>query len=181
MKSLLEYIIKESTKEGKSIDIKSDVLEMQIPEDKIKELAKIIKKEGIGNRFYPTNLYAKLDTRDLSDFVCPCELLDASKVYLFRRPNWTYYIEPASRFVPSEKKTDYVRIINAHSHTKEKKIKIDDCGYCTKSEDKLLDFYWIQHYSEGDSLNVAATPEQVALAIIIDLSARTAKINSTKQ
>lgn len=180
MKSVLDYI-KESKAEGKSIDIKSDILEIQIPQDKIQELAKIIKKEGIGNKFYPTNLYAKLDTKDLSDFVCPCELLDASKVYLFRRSSWTYYIEPASRFVPSKKKTDYVKIINAHDYLKDKKINIDDCGYCTKSDDKVLDYYWIQHYSEGDSLNVTATPEQVALAIIIDLSARTAKINSTKQ
>ena len=187
MKALVEYI-EESSKisslddyineAAQSIDIKSDIIEMKVPNGKITKLAKLLSNEGFD---VSGDMYLSLDSKDLTPFVCKCKILDKNKVLTFKGSDWDYYIESGSNYIPSNDKATYVKITNAKAYTKQKSVNIEDCGHCTKSDDKALDFYWISHYAEGSSLNVVADPEQVALAIIIDLSARTAKMEMEKK
>lgn len=180
MKSLLEYISEKlvfNKNRNGIISISSDRIKINIPEKNVEECAKYIEKEIKAQSHEMSaddrSFDVQIKTKDIMQWVCPCVVTKPRHInsianscyYILHKHNCMKDIEPD---------TPYVKLVNTigmlvNNERYTDKDKADD-AVCLVSTDNELHAYWVQHWSEGNALNVEYDFKQIALALIIDLS-----------
>lgn len=182
MKSLLEYISEKlviNKNRNNIISISSDRIKINIPEKNVEECAKYIEKEinaqSHGMTADDRNFYVQIKTKDIMQWVCPCEVTKPQYSKIINFTNACYYILYKHNCMKDiEPDTPYVQLVNTigmlvNNERYTDNDKTDD-AVCLVSTDNELHAYWVQHWSKGNALNVEYDFKQIALALIIDLS-----------